>query len=180
MLIWHYPMVSGMAYEKLKGLFESKDKKLIREVVKTNPEVRKFTETHPDYQVKRDNKFPVASLKDIQVLLNYGSEWFQSKARAAAVEEVRELLRSGSHPESLADQTHLENLALFEVMGAPELTAVKKGEWLYKYGTTYTVESLKVYVDPAEGKVVEVTQPVQRTYNKHENYIPRNKRHLIS
>lgn len=170
-----------MAYELLRKLFESDEKKLVREVVKTNPEVKSFIETHPHYRIKRDMKFPVASLEDIQVLLNYaGPEELQPKARAAAVEDVRALLRSGGHPESLADQAHLENIALFEVMGAPELTAVRKGEWIYNYGTTYTVESMKAYVDPAERKVVEVTPPAKRTYNKHENYIPQNKRHLIS
>lgn len=162
--------------EGLKGLFENKDKKLIRDVVKTNPEVRKFTETHPDYQVKRDRKFPAASLKDLQVLLNYGSEWLQSKACAAAVEEVRALLRSGGHPESLADQTHLENLALFEVMGAPELTTVEEGGWTYAYKNTYTVESLRVYVDSAKNTAVIVTPPVKRTYEKRENSVVQEKR----
>lgn len=169
-----------MAYEKLKGLFESKDKKLIRDVVETNPEVKDFINGHPSYSVKRDRKFPVASLKGLQVLLDYaGVEELMPAARAAAVEEVRALLRSGGHPESLADQTRLENLALFEVAGPPELTAVMKGEWIYNYGTTYTVESLKVYVDPDEGKVVSVAPLVKSTYNKHENCIPPNKRHLI-
>ncbi len=154
----------------LKRLFESNDTTLIREVVETNPEVKSFIEINSSYQVTCDEEFPsnslLKSLKEYQLLTNHaGPE--EPKARAAYKEKMQALLRSGGHPESLADYAHPENLVLFEVQGPSEFKGIKLSESMSGLPmAVYQQSVLDIYVDKTEKKAVK-TLSRDRVYGEN-------------
>lgn len=165
-------MVSVMAF------YETRKEKLIRkEVVETNPEVQGFIKAHRNYEIKRKSFDPSLTDERLTALEKQLDDWpsslvFLTERELTALQERRESVAPvGGQPGKWEKYEHPENLALFEVLGAPKCTDVKTGEWIYKYKTTYSQDLLKVYVDLAKKTVVDVA-PLVRTYAENENVIP--------
>lgn len=121
-----------ISWGNLRDLFMSKaekeERRFVREVIETNPQVAEFAKKHPDYRiVSHGEMFTRPFLRE----LHRGPEYL-------------------AKPKVLLDYEKLEQVVRYDVMSEPKLVGTNGNSKIYGE------KRLAVYADVVEKKVVEV------------------------